>query len=133
MRCTHIKSNKERCKAKAIKDSNYCFTHHPNYDKKRAVARRRGGLNRKHYDCYHNESIPLTSPQDAQKLLELVINGVLRGKIPAKQPANTIGFLTRCWLDAYKEEKRVLSEKPLKEIGCVIQLPKRKLITNKIV
>ena len=132
MRCTYIKSNKQRCKAKAIKNSNYCFTHHPDYNKERALARRKGGLSRRHYNCYHSKPIPLNSPQDAQALLALTINGVIRGKIPASQPANTIGFLARCWLDAYKEGKRILSESP-QGIGCVIQLPKRKLTTHKII
>ena len=69
--------------------------------KKKKEAVKKGGLNRKHYQSY-GEPLELSEPNDIKSLLAKVMNGVWAGQIPAGQPANTLGFLSRCFLDAYK-------------------------------
>ena len=48
----------------------------------------------------YGEALEIQSPTDIKNLLAMTISGVWTGKIPANQPANTIGFLARCYLDA---------------------------------
>jgi|GEM_PF-6444061 len=85
----------------ATKDG-YCFSHSPKYKEAKLLAVKKGGLNRKHFQCY-GEPINLQTPHDITVFLGEVINGVWTGKIPANQPANTLGFLCRCFLDAYEQ------------------------------
>jgi len=101
MTCTYIKSNGNQCEAKTIEGSNYCFFHNPNCKEKRAIAVTKGGLNRKHYEVY-GEEVKIETPKDIKDLLGKVINGVWTGDLPSNAPANTIGFLSRCFLDAHE-------------------------------
>jgi hypothetical protein len=80
-------------------DSKYCFRHNPASKKAALAASRRGGQNRDSKDAY-GVRIALKTPSDATAFLEEVINAVWTGKAPAKAGA-TMGFLARCWLDAY--------------------------------
>jgi len=108
MQCRHIKEDDKHCGAQALRGKKLCFTHDPESSSERKLSHQNGGLARRQYGVYA-DPITLSTPQDIQKLMELTINGVLTGKIPANQPANTIGFLSHCWLDAY--EKGVLTQK----------------------
>jgi len=109
MKCAYIKPNGEQCNANAIHESGLCFSHDPEYAKEKALAVANGGLNRKHYETY-GEALTLETPQDIKKLLAEVINQLWTGKMPSNQPANSIGFLSRCFLDAHEAsevEKRL--------------------------
>ncbi len=101
MKCKFIKPDGQQCQANAMKGNDFCFTHNPLTEEERAVAVIKGGLNRKHYEAY-GEEVALENPADIKKLLGQVINLVFIGKMPANQPANTIGFLARAFLDAYE-------------------------------
>lgn len=108
MSCSFIKKNNEQCKAYKMKNSSFCFRHNP----KRAVevleASKLGGKNRSLTVCF-NEEVSLETTSDIQKFLGKVINNVWQGKIPVKV-GTSIGFLSRCWLDAYEKselEKRI--------------------------
>lgn len=101
-KCKKIKPDGGQCRANALKNSDFCFSHSPEYAEKKALATRKGGLNRKLYGVYGNE-IQIKSPKDVKRLLSDVINGVWTGQMPANQPANTLGFLARCWLDAHEK------------------------------
>jgi len=108
-KCVYVKPDGERCQANAIKTGRFCFSHDPDYKEEKTLVTRRGGLNRKLCEEY-GEPIRLKGPKDIKELLGKVINGVWTGQIPAGQPANTLGFLCRCWLDAHEKldiEKRV--------------------------
>jgi hypothetical protein len=108
MQCQQLtKKDGKQCNAQAIRGKKYCFTHHPGYKKQRQVAHRNGGLARRHYQVYLDEPIKLNSPKDVQQLLEVTLNSILRGKMPANNPGNTVGFLSRCWLDAYEKGELV--------------------------
>jgi hypothetical protein len=104
MNCTHIKLNGVRCQAKAIKGSDLCFTHNPEYTEEKKIAVSRGGLNRRHLETY-GEPLKLNTPDDIKKLIGDTINLIWIGKMSANQPANSIGFLARVFLDAHEQSE----------------------------
>lgn len=101
MKCTYIRSTGDQCNANASKGSNFCFSHNPDYEKEKNLAVKNGGLNRKHYEAY-GEAVRLETPKDIKNFLGKVINGVWTGELPSNAPANTLGFLARCFLDAHE-------------------------------
>ena len=117
--CNFIKQDGLQCEANATLNSELCFTHNPEMQEAKMVAVTKGGLNRKHYESY-GELLTLESPDDIKRLLADAINGVWTGKIPANQPANTIGFLARCWIDIHEamefEERMDAMEKKLEKL-----------------
>lgn len=117
--CQFIKQDGTRCEANSVNDSEFCFSHNPESKEAKLAAVIKGGLNRKHYQAY-GEPIIIEKPEDIKKLLAETINGVWTGKIPAGQPANTIGFLARCWIDAHQtfevENRLEIIEKSLEKL-----------------
>lgn len=99
MQCKYLKLDGAQCQANATLNSDYCFTHDPNYSEEKALAVKQGGLNRKFFRVY-GERVKIETPEDIRNLLAETINMIRTGKMPCSQPANSIGFLTRCWLDA---------------------------------
>jgi hypothetical protein len=55
-------------------DAKYCFTHDPASAKKRAVARKKGGLNRRVLKRTQHEYYPIKSIKDVNAILESAIN-----------------------------------------------------------
>lgn len=100
MQCVYIKEDGQQCEANAVSNSDFCFSHSPVHQEEKALAVQKGGLNRKLYDFY-GEDVELKSPEDIKNLLAETINLVRTGKMPASQPANSIAYLARCWLDAH--------------------------------
>lgn len=99
MKCKYIKPNSEICQANATLNSDFCFNHNPEYSEEKAIAVKEGGLNRKLFKTY-GEKIKIETPEDIRNLLADTINMIRTGEMPSSQPANSIGFLARCWLDA---------------------------------
>ncbi len=99
MKCNYLKEDGVPCEANAIKGSSLWISHNPDTADLKALAVSRGGQNRKLMAEY-GEALEIQSPTDIKNLLAMTISGVWTGKIPANQPANTIGFLARCYLDA---------------------------------
>jgi hypothetical protein len=120
MKCVYIKANGEPCEANAVGNSSYCFSHSPEYRKEKALAVQKGGLNRKLIQVYGDE-VEIRTPQDIKNLLADSINLVWTGKMPANQPANSIAYLCRCWLDAHEVTEITLRldaiEKKLTEVN----------------
>jgi hypothetical protein len=102
MKCKFIKTNGETCNANPIKGSEYCFSHDPDKkeDKKKAVIK--GGKNRRTIAEY-GKTMKLETAKDIKKLIGETINLVWTGQMPANQPANSIGFLARVFLDANEQ------------------------------
>lgn len=115
MRCKYIKSDGTRCKAYAMKNSEYCFSHNPEVKEEKALAVRKGGLNRRLCKAY-GEPLEINSPEDIKNLLADVINGVWCGDIPENRPAATLGFLSRCFLSAYEKSEMEERIKSLEEL-----------------
>jgi len=101
MKCKFTKPSGEQCKANATKGSDCCFTHNPAYAEEKALAVTKGGLNRRLRVVY-GETLKLQTPKDIKRLLAETINKVWLGEMPSNQPANSIGFLARCFLDAHE-------------------------------
>lgn len=108
-----------QCKAHSITSSNYCFRHSPTESRKALEASKKGGSNRSPSVAFQ-ETIELKEPKDIQVLISKVINGMWQGKVPIKV-GSSIGFLTRCWLDAYEKatlESRVVElEKKIQQLS----------------
>ena len=98
MKCQFIKSDGTSCRANHIKRSQYCFRHEPKQREISIVASSKGGENRRLQGVYGQE-IKLKTPADIREFLGMVINKVWCGEIPV-QVGSSMGFLTRCWLDA---------------------------------
>ncbi len=91
-----------------MRSTKLCFRHSPDHAKQALKASQAGGTNRSPSVAFQEE-ITLNNTRDIQKLIGKVINGVWQGKVPIKV-GSTVGFLTRCWLDAYEKselERRV--------------------------
>ena len=89
--CKFIKPDGEQCRAKAMKGSDYCFTHNPDMQTEKHLAVVKGGLNSKRVKL-DLEPLSIKTPQEVSMLLEDTINKVRSGEIPPNI-ANTIGYL----------------------------------------
>ena len=70
----NYKINGKSCQAYTIIGSKYCFTHDPASAKKRAEARKRGGLNRRVIKRTQHEYHRIKSVKDVNAILESAIN-----------------------------------------------------------
>lgn len=118
--CSSVKTDKTLCNAKPVKGSSLCFRHNPLLQEAQLVASSKGGQNRRLQGVYGHDII-LNTPNDIQSFLGTVINAVWTGRIPVPV-GSSMGFLTRCWLDAYEaatiapkieEIKRLLEKRGL--------------------
>ncbi|MFC1906244.1 hypothetical protein ACFLV9_00140 [Chloroflexota bacterium] len=71
--CEYTKNGKF-CHAYAILGSKYCFAHDPANAKKRAEARKKGGLHRRVIKRTQQEYHPIKSVKDVNTILESAIN-----------------------------------------------------------
>lgn len=102
-KCSYIKPDKNPCNAFSIRNSTYCFNHNPLTKEAKALAVIKGGLNRRHYEAY-GKPIKLETIKDAKILIAEIIKGIWRGKIPANEPANSMGFLLGRFIDVCEKE-----------------------------
>lgn len=100
MKCKKILNNNRQCRAFAQKDNKFCFRHDSVSSKARLAASSKGGQNRALQGVY-GTSVKLKTPEDVKKFLGIVINGVWSRGVPVPV-GSSMGFLTRCWLDAYE-------------------------------
>lgn len=100
MKCKKILNNKQQCNAFAQKDNDFCFRHDTTGNEAKLVASSKGGQNRA-LQGFYGKSVILKTPEDVKKFLGQVINGVWSEGIPVPV-GSSMGFLTRCWLDAYE-------------------------------
>lgn len=120
MKCKKILNNSQQCRAFAQKDKNFCFRHDPTSNEAKLVASSKGGRNRVLQGSY-GASVKLETPEDIKQFLGTVINGVWTGQVPVPV-GSSMGFLTRCWLDAHEASdivKRLdeMEEKINKSVG----------------
>lgn len=100
MKCQYIKSNKIKCQAFAQKDKNYCFRHDPVNNEDKLIASSKGGQNRALQGVY-GAPVKIETPEDVKRFLSKVINAVWTESVPVPV-GSSMGFLTRCWLDAFE-------------------------------
>lgn len=100
MKCQYIKSNKIKCQAFARKGQGYCFRHDPTNNEAKLVASSKGGQNRALQGVY-GTPVKIETPEDVKRFLGKVINAVWAEGVPVPV-GSSMGFLTRCWLDAFE-------------------------------
>ena len=108
--CKYTKGDGLQCQANPVNNSEYCFSHDPDYSEAKSEAVTKGGFAPKKFFLNNKEEIVINTAKDAKVFLSKVINGVWKGEIPATPVANTLGFLVRCFLDAHEKsefEKRL--------------------------
>ena len=67
-------NNGKSCRGYAMFDSRYCFAHDPASTKKRAEARKKGGLHRRVVKRTQHKHQPIKSVKDINVILESAIN-----------------------------------------------------------
>lgn len=116
MKCKTVKANGEKCKANALLQSNFCFRHDKNAKNEANRASVVGGQARRQYTRL-GDSTRLRTPKDIQNLMARAINSLWTGKMPASNPAGSLGYLAKIFLEAYEknelEERIELLEKRL--------------------
>ncbi|MBI4035904.1 hypothetical protein HY383_03060 [Candidatus Daviesbacteria bacterium] len=100
MKCKKILNNNQQCQAFAQKDKEFCFRHDPTSNEAKLVASSKGGRNRA-LQGFYGKTVRLETPEDVKRFLGKVINGVWAEGVPVPV-GSSMGFLTRCWLDAYE-------------------------------
>lgn len=100
-KCTYIDVRGKPCEAKPLKGSKFCFWHTPGLKETRLQASKQGGLNRRLQGVY-GEAVELHKPRDIEQFLAQVLNAVWTGQMPV-QAGTSIGFLAKCWLEAYQK------------------------------
>ena len=99
--CKHIKPNKEPCQANTMKNSEFCYFHDPKLAKRRAEARKRGGINRRVGKRIQPAIYQISSVKDIQKILEDALNDAV-GLENSHARARTIGYLCQINLKAFE-------------------------------
>jgi len=111
--CSFIKANGERCHARKLRGSDYCYFHSPQVVIERAEARRRGGLHR-YGDKGETGSYIIKSPQDILGILEDAINDACAlGNTQGR--AKTIGYLCQIILRGFEVSEHENRLKALEE------------------
>lgn len=100
MKCKQKLDNNKQCRAFAQKNNVFCFRHDPKSNEAKLVASSKGGQNRALQGVY-GAQIKLETPEDIKRFLGKVINAVWAEGVPIPV-GSSMGFLTRCWLDAYE-------------------------------
>lgn len=99
-KCQFVKSDGDGCRANAMRDSEFCFTHNPATEEERASAVSRGGSSpRKVYEPLPEVKIENTN--DVVNLLSTTISEVRAGKVELRV-ANCIGYLSGHLIKAFE-------------------------------
>lgn len=104
MKCQAKKLDGTRCNAYAMRGSKYCFRHNKKVKKDALQASAEGGKAKRQY---HNlgETMKLRSPKDIKNLMEKAINKLWMGEMPASNPAGSLGYLSKIFLEAYDKSE----------------------------
>jgi hypothetical protein len=93
--CGAPKRDGSPCTMKPVLGTANCFTHAPQLEAERAIARRKGGLVATHQRTMAPENAPVVSlatAADSRRLLEDVTRAVLTGQL-APNIGNSVGYL----------------------------------------
>ena len=69
-RCKSTTRRGRKCRMPPLRESKWCYAHHPKKARARAVARKRGGRNRRRTGADPPDSVSLASADDARQILE---------------------------------------------------------------
>lgn len=122
MNCQFKKKNGAACKAKAVKDSDYCFFHNPEFKENRQLAVRNGGLNSRKSSINLPQRV-IRTPGDVVMVLEETLNHLRAGNIHPNY-SNSIFIGCNALLKAY-EQSGILNR--LNEIEQILNNQENKL------
>lgn len=105
MSCLFVKDSGDTCKAKAVKDSDYCFFHDPAHEEDRQLAVRNGGLNSSKNQLNLPQRV-IRTPKDVVLVLEETLNHLRAGKIHPNY-SNSIFIGCNTLLKAYEQSEVV--------------------------
>ena len=97
-RCAAIKPDGERCKAEAMPDAEWCYSHHPDYAEEHWRRASRGGKT-------GGRGRPATELKDVKALLEDLTERVLAGDLETG-PAAVANQLVNTRLRAIEQERK---------------------------
>ena len=100
MKCKAKKSDGTDCQAKSMHGSNYCFRHNKTVKEQAFKASSNGGKAKRQYHKL-GKKVKLETPDDIKKLMALAINSLWTGQMPASNPAGSLGYLAKTFLEAY--------------------------------
>jgi hypothetical protein len=130
MKCKAKRTDGKPCQARAMQGSNYCFRHNPEVKSEALEASSRGGSAKRQYTKLGN-AVRLETPHDIKKLMGKAINNLWTGKMPASNPAGSLGYLAKIFLESYEKselesrlerlESRVKKAEKKDDGGIVIQ------------
>lgn len=116
MKCRAVKLDGTKCKANSMQKSYFCFRHNKTAKQEATQASSYGGQARRQYTQLGSPK-RLRTPKDIQHLMASAINCLWTGKMPANNPAGSLGYLAKIFLEAYEkselEERIELLEKRL--------------------
>ena len=99
-KCIFIKSNGKECRANAMRESQYCFSHNPDMEEERMSAVSRGGSSpRRNYKPL--PPVKIGDTKDVVNLLSTTISEVRAGSIELRV-ANCIGYLSGHLIKAFE-------------------------------
>lgn len=90
MRCEFIKPNGEQCRADAMNNSRFCFSHNPETKEAKKEAVKRGGLAKK--NRLNLLPVKIKTIKDVISLLEDTVNRLRGGEVEPRL-ANAVGYL----------------------------------------
>lgn len=118
MKCALIKPDGTNCGANAMCGSQYCFRHNERAKSEALQASSKGGKARRQYSCL-GKLMRIKKPEDIKRLMEQSINKIWVGEMASNNPAGSLGFLAKIFLEAYEkcdlEERLELLEKRLEK------------------
>ncbi len=115
MQCEHIKNNGERCNAKTLINTKYCYFHNPNNQKKRRQDAVRGGKSKLQRIKKPLPSIETNTMAEVVNLLNDTITRVRNGSMDLKT-ANTLGYLSSHLMKAIENSSFVERLEKLEKI-----------------
>lgn len=109
MKCKANKKDGNRCNANSMRGSEYCFRHNNEVKEEAHKASSNGGKAKRQYHKL-GEKMKIETPKDIKKLMAEAINSLWTGNMPASNPAGSLGYLAKTFLEAHDKselEKRV--------------------------
>lgn len=105
--CSGIKADGGRCRAQAIRDSEWCFNHHPDYEQQRRQRASKGGKR-------GGRGRPQVELADLKARLSTLADDVLEGKVD-RGDAAVAGQLLNTVIRAVSVELKVREQQDLLE------------------
>jgi len=119
MKCKAKRADGGQCQANTIHRGQYCFRHNKEMQPEALQASSNGGKGKRQH-TYLGKPMRLKTPEDIKRLMARSINKLWSGEMPASNPAGSLGYLAKIFLEAYEKSELEIRleavEKRLEEI-----------------